>query len=97
MPTEKVWDISRNGVDSIRALMTILQNSLDEMDSAFTSLNNTFVCSIDGLGIYSDSIHTTLKTMKAVNEESTKTVGNLMKHLDQYANHIEKELAKKGE
>ena len=97
MPTEKVWDISRNGVESIRALSTNLQNSLDEMDSAFTSLNNTYVCSIDGLGIYSDSIHAALKAMKAVNEESKKTVGNLMTRLEQYANHIENELAKKGE
>ena len=97
MSTEKIWDISRNGVDSIRALIRDLQSNLDAMDSAFTSLNNTYVCSVDGLGIYSDSINATLKTMKTVNETSKNSIGDLMVRLDKYAGHIENELAKKGE
>lgn len=96
MPTN-VWDVSKNGVDSIRALIKSLQSSLDAADTAFTNLNNTFVCSVDGLGIYSDSINATLKTMKTVNETSKASIGDLMVRLDKYAGHIENELAKKGE
>ena len=92
-----VWDVSRSGIDSIRALIRDLQGNLDAMESAFTSLNNTYVCSVDGLGIYSESINAALKSMKAVNETSKASIGNLMVRLDQYANHIEGELARKGE
>ena len=97
MSDTKVWDVSKNGLDSIRGLIRDLQGNLDAMDSAFTSLNNTYVCSVDGLGIYSDSINATLKTMKTVNETSKNSIGNLMVQLDRYANHIESELARKGE
>ena len=92
-----VWDVSKNGVDSIRALIRDLQSNLEAMDSAFTSLNNTYVCNVDGLGIYSDSISVTLKTMKTVNEASKNSIGDLMVRLDKYAGYIENELAKKGE
>ena len=84
-------------MDSIRGLIRNLQKSLEEMDRAFTSLNNTYACGVGGLGVYSDSIHATLKTMKAVNEEGKESFGDLMVRLDTYANHIEKELAKSGE
>ncbi len=92
-----VWDISRNGIDSINKLQKNLQNSINQMDQAFTQLNNRYVCSVDGLGVYSDSINATLQTMKKVNEESTKSLGYLMQRLGQYEARIRMELEKRGE
>ena len=98
MPNEtNLWEISRNGIDSINKLQKDLQNSIDQMNQAFTSLNNKFITSVDGLGIYSDSINATLKTMKAVNAESTQALGYLMQRLNQYEVRIRMELEKQGE
>jgi len=92
-----VWDISRSGIDSINRLQKNLQDSMDQMDQAFVQLNNRYVCSADGLGVYSDSINAAIQAMKKVNEENAKSLGNLMQRLGQYEARIRMELEKRGE
>ena len=92
-----IWDISRSGIDSINRLQKNLQDSMDQMDQAFVQLNNRYVCSTDGLGVYSDSINAAIQAMKKVNEENTKSLGNLMQRLGQYEARIRMELEKRGE
>ncbi|MBR6585066.1 MAG: hypothetical protein IKK69_05185 [Firmicutes bacterium] len=93
---ENIWNISREAVDEINKLERSLTASMETMDRAFISLNNCFVCKVDGLGIYCDDIKETLNNIKKYNEESKESIGNLMQRMEQYRNRISMELSKRG-
>ena len=96
MSDNKKWEITPEGKKSIEDLSRKVDDSMKAMNDAYIKLNNKFVCSIDGLGVYGDAIDMTLKTIKKINDDSKDALDDLKRRLDKYAKAIEAELAKKG-
>ena len=69
---------------------------MNAMNDAYVKLNNKYVCSVDGLGVYGDAVGTTLNVMKKMNSDSKDALEDLKLRLDKYAKAIAEELAKRG-
>ena len=96
MSDNKKWEITPEGKKAIEELSKKVDASMKAMDDAYIKLNNKFVCSVDGMGVYGDAIGMTLKTMKKMNDDSKDALDDLKRRLDKYSSAIAAELAKRG-